>query len=110
MRTWVFVIACGFFVGAVGIACAEDPQPESDTLRDPFALGWWTVDAGGGPAMGGGFELLATIGQPDVGVTIRGELVLQSGFLPGGDIGVLFVDGFESGTTDRWDSTVGDVR
>jgi hypothetical protein len=95
-------------VGAAGVLCAEDAQPEGDTPREPFALDWWTVDGGGGPAAGDGFELLATIGQTDVGVSIGEDYVLQSGFLPGGDIGVLFVDGFESGTTDRWDSTVGD--
>lgn len=49
-----------------------------------ISLSRWTVDAGGGSASGGGFELRgATIGQPDAGSASAGGLDLHSGFWSG---------------------------
>lgn len=107
MRRLIFVVVCGMLAAAGGPVCADEAQPEGDPSRDPFNLDWWTIDGGGGPAAGGDFELLATIGQADVGTAIGDDYLLQSGFLAGGDLGILFVDGFDSGTTGRWDDTVG---
>lgn len=107
MRQLIFVVVCGILAAAVGPAFADEAQPEGDPQRDPFNLDWWTIDGGGGPAAGGDFELLATIGQADVGTAIGEDYLLQSGFLAGGDRGILFVDGFENGTSDRWSGTVG---
>ena len=109
MRLFIILLAGGLIAaGAVGVS-AQEAEPKADPPRDPFDVNWWTFDGGGGPAAGGGYELLATIGQADVGNAIGGDYVLMAGFLSGGDLGILFVDGFENGTTDRWDSTVGGV-
>ena len=107
MRLFIFVLTGAVALAAASPLCAEESVPKSDPPREPFALDWWTVDGGGGPAAGGGFELLAAIGQPDAGFAIGENYLLQGGFLPGGNLGVLFVDGFETGTTDRWSATVG---
>jgi len=101
-------MAAGFILAAGGLVCAEETAG-NDSRREPFVLDWWTMDGGGGPAAAGGFELLASIGQPDVGIAIGEDYLLQCGFLGGGDLGILFVDGFESGTTDRWNGTVADA-
>lgn len=107
MRRLIFVVACGIIAAVTGGACAQDVQPEGDPPRGPFVLDWWTIDGGGGPAAGGDFVLLGTVGQADVGTAIGEDYLLQSGFLAGGDLGILFVDGFESGATTRWDGTTG---
>ena len=107
LRLFIFVLTGVVALSALGPMCAEDTVTEADPPREPFLLDWWTVDGGGGPAAGGDFELLATIGQPDAGFASGEDYLLQGGFLPGGDSRILFVDGFESGTTDRWDETVG---
>lgn len=47
-----------------------------------FDLGWSSIDGGGGQlSTGGGFEVLAVIGQPDAGVLIGGGYELEGGFL-----------------------------
>ena len=81
MRPFIVVVACGFLAAAAGVAFARDVNPDGDPVRDAFILGWWTVDGGGGPAAGGDFELLATVGQADVGTSLGDEYVLQAGFL-----------------------------
>ncbi len=65
-----------------------------------IALRRWTIDAGGGSAGGGGFELRgSTVGQPDAGSASAGGFDLQAGFWSGrptapGDR--IFANGFES--------------
>lgn len=110
MRLVVFVLAVALAMSSPGSIRAEEPNPKTDPPRDPFVLDWWSVDGGGGPAAGGSFELLATLGQPDAGAAVGGEYVLQGGFLGGGDPGLIFADGFEGGTTDAWFGTVGSRR
>jgi hypothetical protein len=102
------VVTCGLIAAAASAVCAQDIQAEGDPPRQGFVIDWWTLDGGGGPSAAGAFELLATVGQSDVGDAIGEDYILQGGFLAGGDLGVLFADGFESGGTGRWDgSTVG---
>lgn len=50
---------------------------------DAFRLDWISIDAGGGTARGGTFELNATLGQPDAGEASGGSFTLQAGFWPG---------------------------
>lgn len=73
-----------------------------------FAIPFFTIDGGGAPiSTGGTFELEGTIGQPDAGSLISGDqtLIVLGGFRE--QLGpLIFEDGFESGTTDEWSSTV----
>jgi hypothetical protein len=107
LRLFIFMLTGAIALSAASPGFAPDTASVGDPPRDPFALDWWTVDGGGGPVAGGDFELLATIGQPDAGSALGGDYLLQGGFLPGEDGGLPFIDGFESGNTDRWDATVG---
>jgi hypothetical protein len=63
----------------------------------------WTVDAGGGAANNGAFMIKGTAGQPDAGL-LTGDYDLFGGFW--GEAQALFIDGFESGDTSRWSTTV----
>jgi hypothetical protein len=87
------------------------PLPEflESVLGDgTYAVPFFSLDAGGGESAGGGFRVLGTIGQPDAAVLsepatgytlvggVRGRL---SGF-------ALFRDGFESGDSNRWSTTI----
>ncbi len=49
-----------------------------------FVLDWHTIDSGGGTAVGGGFQLSGTVGQPDArGPLVGAEWTLAGGFWPG---------------------------
>ena len=51
-------------------------------LAQPFTIGWYSIDAGGGVSTGGDFELRGVIGQPDAGPTLAGgDFELDGGFL-----------------------------
>ena len=43
-------------------------------------IGWWVLSAGGRPASAGGITLNATFGQPVVGGSSAGGIVLKSGY------------------------------
>lgn len=45
-----------------------------------YAIGWFTVDGGGGTSTGGVYNVTGTIGQPDAGTMSGGNYTLQSGF------------------------------
>ena len=48
---------------------------------EPFAIDWYTIDSGGVmQSTGGGFEMSATIGQPDAGIMFGGGFQLTGGF------------------------------
>jgi hypothetical protein len=49
-----------------------------------YDLSWWTVDGGGGAAVGGPYTLTGTAGQPDAGVLSGGPYTLGGGFWGGG--------------------------
>jgi len=108
VRIAIFVIICGALATAFGVDCANAAQSEGDPPRDPYALVWWSMDGGGGPSAGGDFDLLGTIGQPDVGRAVGGTLEVAGGFLAGGESGLVFADGFELGNTNGWSATTGD--
>jgi hypothetical protein len=45
-----------------------------------YALGWFTIDGGGGTSTGGVFMVSGTIGQPDAGMMSGGNFTLEGGF------------------------------
>lgn len=45
-----------------------------------YAIGWWTVDGGGGTSTGGDYTVSGTIGQPDAGMMSGGNYSLIGGF------------------------------
>jgi hypothetical protein len=49
-----------------------------------YDIKWHTIDGGGGVSSGGPYELIVTIGQPDVGNLAGGQYELLGGFLTGG--------------------------
>ena len=44
---------------------------------------WFTLDGGGGEAIGGVYRVSGTIGQPDAGTLSGGNYVIEGGFWPG---------------------------
>ncbi len=44
-----------------------------------FSLPWWTVDSGGGASQGGGYTLTGTIGQPEAGTLLSGNVYTLAG-------------------------------
>lgn len=73
-----------------------------------FYLSWWSLDSGGGTATGGGFTLTGTLGQADAGELHGGGFALSGGFLSHLPQSI-FRDGFESGDTSAWTTTIGGV-
>jgi hypothetical protein len=69
---------------------------------------WWSVDGGGGVAAGGSYALASSTGQPDVGSCSASGYEMTGGFwsVEGVSTGLLFADGFETGTTTEWSATV----
>jgi hypothetical protein len=62
------------------ILLSSGPAP----ARADFIVDWWTIAGGGGDSAGGGWNLSATIGQPDAGATMSGGgWTLTGGFWPG---------------------------
>jgi hypothetical protein len=53
----------------VGSACGQS-----------YAIGWQTIDGGGGTSTNGPYTLTGTIGQPDAGVLSAGNYTLEGGF------------------------------
>ena len=45
-----------------------------------FAIDWYTIDGGGGPAGGGTFTITGTIGQADAGSGTGGSFACTGGF------------------------------
>jgi len=88
----------------------KEGEGSTAALKDGRAdqMSTWSVDAGGGQSSGGGFALVAAIGQPDAGVVARGGTALEGGVWAGAvDLGFIFGDGFESSGTGVWSSVVG---
>jgi len=48
-----------------------------------YDLSWNTVDDGGSLSVGGGYQLVDTIGQPDAGIMQGGGYELRGGFWAG---------------------------
>ena len=51
-----------------------------------YELSWYTIDGGGGRSIGGPYELVGTIGQPDAAYSAGDGLELLGGFWPGGPL------------------------
>ena len=49
----------------------------------PYAIDWWTIDAGGGTSAGGGYSLSGTIGQAETGTLHSGSYTLVGGYWAG---------------------------
>ena len=90
-----------FVLLAVPLLGAADtgPRPRQSTGGD-FALRQWTVDAGGGAAVGGDLSMQGVIGQADAAESAGGTYMLYGGFVrPAARTESpeqLFANGFES--------------
>jgi len=71
----------------------------------PFAIPFYSLDAGGGASQSGAFHLVGTIGQPDAAVIAGAGFTLVGGFRGRLTSFGLFLDGFETSNTTRWSST-----
>jgi hypothetical protein len=49
----------------------------------PYAINWWTSDAGGGASTGGGYSLSGTAGQAETGSLRSGSYRLEGGYWAG---------------------------
>jgi len=87
---------------------AEQPSSVPSASSPSYTLAWVALDAnGGGNASSVGYQATVTIGQNVIGATAGAAGGAQLGFWYGIERGALFSDGFESGDTTAWDSTVG---
>jgi len=78
-------------------------------LKQGYSMSWWTVDGGGGTSAEGSLSLAATMAQPDAGLLAASGLTLDGGFWSGAMTQPeppLFSDGFETGDTSGWSSSV----
>lgn len=71
----------------------------------PYAIPFYSLDAGGGASQGEPFHLVGTIGQPDAAVSAGTGFTLVGGFRGRLTSFGLFLDSFESSDTGRWSST-----
>lgn len=71
----------------------------------PYAIPFYSLDAGGGASQGGLYHLVSTIGQPDAAVSAGTGFTLVGGFRGRLTSFGLFLDSFESSDTGRWSST-----
>ena len=62
----------------------------TSTAIAEYELSWYTIDGGGGRSIGGPYDLVGTIGQPDAAYSTGGSYELLGGFWPGGPL--CFVD------------------
>ena len=109
VASWLIaVIAVAVVVSWIGDQAEANPDPPANAVAAD-AMGWWSVDGGGGEAAGGGWTLVATVGQPDAGRLTGGSTILDGGFVlqPAPQESPLFEDGFETGDTGAWSSTTG---
>ena len=75
------------------------------------AVDAWSADGGGGESAGGGFAVIAAIGQPDAARLSTGGLVADGGLWSGVvDLQAIFDDGFEDGNPGAWSSVTGSIR
>ncbi len=49
-------------------------------IRAQYAVGWFTIDGGGGVSSGAGYSVAGTVGQPDAGTMGGGAFTLVGGF------------------------------
>ncbi|MEM8993694.1 MAG: hypothetical protein AAGF23_02760 [Acidobacteriota bacterium] len=92
--TWGLLVLSGLAVA--GLAAAGSG----------YAVRPFSIDGGGGRSAGGDYVLDGAIGQADAGALSGGGFRIEGGVLPGGEAGVLFCDGFESGDTSAWSAVI----
>jgi len=107
-RRWsglVGAIVLTAFLGGASPLTAAPAEPPPDTVSAD-AMDWWSVDAGGGSASGGGWTVVSAVGQPDAGRLAGAAWTMDGGFVvePASGEPPLFADGFESGDTGGWSS------
>jgi len=92
---------------AVAPAAPEQVAAVPLASSPSYTLRWAVLDAnGGGATDSAGYRAEVTVGQTAIGSTAGPAGSAQLGFWYGVTTG-LFSDGFESGDTSAWDSTVG---
>ena len=103
------LFALGASVGIAGASGASEPQDTEGPAPPPlYELRAWTLEGGGGEALGGAYGVRGSMGQPEPYFSQGGSFRLQGGFLPGrASGGHIFENGFESGDTGAWSTTVG---
>jgi hypothetical protein len=88
-------------------AVESEPAPLPGASSPSYAMNWVVLDAcGGGKANSAGFRVALTLGQNPVGAASGAAGRAELGFWPGANR-ELFRDGFESGNTSLWSSSVG---
>jgi hypothetical protein len=87
--------------GAMSVATAQ-----------PYAVGRFTINGGGGTSGGGNYILSGTVGQPDTGTLTGGSFTVEGGFWPGFVVPstnggpTLFVQLFGNGLIISWSPAV----
>jgi hypothetical protein len=74
-----FFLAFCLLVGAALTARAA----QASWAVDPPVIGWWVLSAGGGLSSSSTVSLNATLGQPMVGTSSNGALMLNAGYWNG---------------------------
>ncbi len=64
------VALAAVFLAAAGTALAANPP----------GIAWWVTAGGGGPASGANVTINSSLGQPVIGPSSRGNLVLGAGY------------------------------
>lgn len=54
--------------------------PAAVQAQANYAIGWFTVDGGGGTSTGGVYSVSGTVGQPDAGKMSGGNFTVEGGF------------------------------
>ncbi|WP_395375391.1 hypothetical protein [Marinicella sp. W31] len=60
-----------------------------------FSISRYTIDGGGSISSGGSFSLKGSIGQPDAGEVLSGDIYRLNGGFWKADSDIIFRDGFE---------------
>ena len=80
----LFRLMLSVFILAIMLAGISSVKSTLAQTGGGYDLSWSTVDNGGGTIGGGGYSLISTVGQPDVGNALAGGgYTLTGGFWPG---------------------------
>lgn len=73
---------------------------------DGFSIPFFTIDGGSDVSVGGTFEVVGSVGQPDAGIVAGDGFYLSGGYWGPAGLPPLLADDFESGTAAAWASFV----
>jgi hypothetical protein len=104
-RRWRGLLLAALLTPALAQGTDLPPEPELEPEGTTARL-TFTIDSGGGTSSFGTTELTGTVGQPDIGVATAGSIALIGGFWGRGVPDHIFTDGFESGDSSAWSTTV----